>query len=58
MHEGISKPEPEKAALVEHLNGILPLDDSEKAFIEKLFVPRRIKRRQFIHHEGEFLSPI
>ena len=39
--------------LVQHLSGILPLDDNEKALVEELFVPKRIKRRQFIHHEGD-----
>ena len=43
----------ETTTLVQHLSGILPLDDNEKALVEELFVPKRIKRRQFIHHEGD-----
>ncbi len=53
MQKGVNRPEAKTAALVEHLNVILPLDDNEIALIEKLFVPKRIKRRQFIHHEGD-----
>lgn len=53
MHKKVTKPATEITALVEHLGGILPIDDYEKVIVEELFVPRRIKRRQFIHHEGD-----
>ena len=53
MHNGTTKPTTEIATLVEHLNGILALDTCEKAVLEELFVPKRIKRRQYIHHEGD-----
>lgn len=53
MDKRIIKSTTETATLVEHLSRILPLDDNEKALVEELFVPRRIKRRQFIHHEGD-----
>ena len=53
MHNGIDKSATGVAALVEHLNKILPLDHDEKTILEELFVPKRIKRRQFIHHEGD-----
>ncbi|MET1260522.1 Crp/Fnr family transcriptional regulator [Flagellimonas sp. DF-77] len=43
----------ETSALVDQLNRILALDPEEKAAIQKLFVPKRVKRRQFIHHEGD-----
>ena len=52
LHE-TTKPATNTIVLIEHLNGILPLDQSEKAAIESLFVPRRVKRRQFVHHEGD-----
>ncbi|MCI4671747.1 MAG: Crp/Fnr family transcriptional regulator [Bacteroidia bacterium] len=53
MYKNPSKFNSEIATLIKHLSEILPLNDNEKAIIEELFVPRRIKRRQFIHHEGD-----
>ena len=53
MHKGEIKSAVETTVLVEFLDGILPIDDNEKAIVEELFVPRRIKRRQFVHHEGD-----
>ncbi len=40
-------------ALIEYFNRILPLDEEEIAFVEKVFKERRIKKRQFILQEGE-----
>ena len=40
-------------ALIEYFNRILPLDEKEIAFVEKVFTERRIKKRQFILQEGE-----
>ncbi len=53
MDEPVAKPVKETAALLEYFNGILPIDDDEKRIVEQLFVPKRIKRRQFVHHEGD-----
>jgi len=53
MDNGVTHPIAETAALVEHLSKILPLDAKETAKVEELFVPKRIKRRQLIHHEGD-----
>lgn len=53
MDNGVTHPIAETVALVEHLSKILPLDAKETAKVEELFVPKRIKRRQLIHHEGE-----
>ncbi|MEM9051022.1 MAG: Crp/Fnr family transcriptional regulator, partial [Bacteroidota bacterium] len=53
MPRGVTNTVIGTTALVEFLNRILPIDDNEKAIVEELFVPRRIKRRQFIHHEGD-----
>ena len=53
MHHGSAKPATDSIVLIEHLNTILTLNQSEKAAIEQFFVPKRIKRRQFIHHEGD-----
>jgi len=39
--------------LIEYFNRILPLDEKEIAFVEKVFKERRIKKRQFILQEGE-----
>lgn len=40
-------------ALIEYFNRILPLNEKEIAFVEKVFKERRIKKRQFILQEGE-----
>ena len=53
MNNGVTHPIAGTAALVEHLSKILPLDAKETAKVEELFVPKRIKRRQLIHHEGD-----
>ena len=53
MDNGVTHPIAETAALVEHLSKILPLDAKEIAKVKELFVPKRIKRRQLIHHEGD-----
>ena len=39
--------------LIDYFETFLPLDDSERAFVEKVFQERKIKRKQFILHEGE-----
>jgi CRP-like cAMP-binding protein len=39
--------------LIDYFNKFLPLDDEEKAFVEKVFIERRVKRREFILQEGE-----
>ena len=52
MHKGV-KPATETATLIEHLGEVFPLDDSEIAMVDELFVPRRIKRRQIVHQEGD-----
>jgi CRP-like cAMP-binding protein len=39
--------------LIEYFNRLLPLDKEERAFVEKVFKERRIKKRQFILQEGE-----
>ena len=52
MHKGV-KPATETATLIEHLGKVFPLDDSEIAMVDELFVPRRIKRRQIVHQEGD-----
>lgn len=39
--------------LIDYFDKILPLDDEEMAFVEKVFKERRVKRRQFILQEGE-----
>ena len=53
MQKGINKSTIDTSPLDEYLSEILPLEDNEKSIIEELFVPKRIKRRQFIHHEGD-----
>ena len=53
MDHGVTQSTAETAALVKHLSKILPLDTKEIAKIEELFVPKRIKRRQLIHQEGD-----
>ena len=52
MDKGV-KPATETATLIEHLGKVFPLDDSEIAMVDELFVPRRIKRRQIVHQEGD-----
>jgi CRP/FNR family transcriptional regulator, anaerobic regulatory protein len=42
--------------LLEYFDKILPLDDAEKAFVEKVFIARRVKKRQFILQEGEICA--
>lgn len=39
--------------LIEYFNSHLTLNDKEKAFLEEVFVTRKIKRRQFILQEGD-----
>ena len=39
--------------LIEYFNNILPLDQEERAFVDKVFKERRVKRRQFILQEGQ-----
>ena len=39
--------------LIDYFNKILPLDDEEKAFVEEVFKPRNVKRRQFILQQGD-----
>ncbi|OJJ19865.1 cyclic nucleotide-binding protein [marine bacterium AO1-C] len=41
------------APLIDYFNNILPLNDAECAILEEVFKQRRIKRRQFILHEGD-----
>ncbi|MEM8763569.1 MAG: Crp/Fnr family transcriptional regulator [Bacteroidota bacterium] len=53
MHENLNEFAAETKTLIEYLNAILPLDENEKGIVQELFVPRRVKRRQFIHHEGD-----
>ncbi|MBK8297739.1 MAG: Crp/Fnr family transcriptional regulator [Saprospiraceae bacterium] len=45
-------------ALIEYFNRMLPLDEEEIAFVEKVFKERRIKKRQFILQEGEICKHI
>jgi len=42
--------------LIDYFNKLLPLDDEEKAFVEKVFKERKVKRRQFILQEGEICT--
>ena len=53
MHENLNESTGETKTLIEYLNAILPLDENEKGIVQELFVSRRAKRRQFIHHEGD-----
>ena len=53
MHENLNESTGETKTLIEYLNAILPLDENEKGIVQELFVSRRVKRRQFIHHEGD-----
>ena len=39
--------------LIDYFDKILPLDDEEKAYVEKVFKERKVKRKQFILQEGE-----
>ena len=39
--------------LIDYFNKLLPLDDEETAFIEEVFKPRNVKRRQFILQQGD-----
>ena len=39
--------------LIKYFNRLLPLDKEERAFVEKVFKERRIKKRHFILQEGE-----
>ena len=39
--------------LIEYFNRFLPLNEKEAAFVEEIFKERRVKKRQFILHEGE-----
>ncbi|OJJ14333.1 cyclic nucleotide-binding protein [marine bacterium AO1-C] len=40
-------------SLIDYFNGYLSLTKDEIAFVSKVFIPRRIKRRQFILQEGD-----
>lgn len=40
-------------ALIAYFNQLLPLDEAEKSFVEKVFKQRSVKRRQFILQEGD-----
>ena len=40
-------------ALIEYFNRILPLDEKEIAFVEKVFKERRVKKSQLILQQGE-----
>jgi len=42
--------------LIDYFNKILPLNEGEKSVVEKVFKERKIKRRQFILHEGEICN--
>ena len=39
--------------LIHYFNNIIHLDDEERAFVEKVFEARKVKRRQFILQEGD-----
>lgn len=39
--------------LIDYFNTLLPLNEEEEQFIEKIFKERQIKRRQFILQEGD-----
>ena len=39
--------------LIDYFNKLLPLDNEETAFIEEVFKPRNVKRRQFILQQGD-----
>ena len=39
--------------LIDYFNKLLPLDNEETAFIEEVFEPRNVKRRQFILQQGD-----
>ncbi|MCF8238912.1 MAG: Crp/Fnr family transcriptional regulator [Saprospiraceae bacterium] len=39
--------------LIDYFNNILPLNEEEKAFVERIFKERRVKRRQFILQDGD-----
>lgn len=42
-----------KKALIDYFENHLRLDEEEKAMVEEVFKERRVKRRQFILHEGD-----
>ncbi|MFY0672972.1 MAG: Crp/Fnr family transcriptional regulator [Bacteroidia bacterium] len=48
--------EPNTKPLIEYFEAYLPLDNSERSFLEQIFKKRRVKRRQFILQEGEISS--
>ena len=39
--------------LIDYFNKLLPLNNEEAAFIEEVFKPRNVKRRQFILQQGD-----
>ena len=39
--------------LIDYFEKYLPLSEEEKSFVEEVFKERSIKRRQFIHQEGD-----
>ncbi|MFT7232860.1 MAG: CRP-like cAMP-binding protein [Cyclobacteriaceae bacterium] len=39
--------------LIDYFNKLLPLDDEETAYVEEVFKPRNVKRRQFILQQGD-----
>lgn len=42
--------------LIEYFNKFIPLTKEELAFVENVFIERRIKRRQFILQEGDICN--
>lgn len=42
--------------LLDYFNSFLPLDEEEASAVVNAFHPRRIKRRQFILHEGDICT--
>ena len=41
------------APLIDYFENFLPLNDEEKSVVEETFLERRVRRRQFILHEGD-----
>ena len=39
--------------LIDYFENFLPLNDEEKSVVEETFMERRVRRRQFILHEGD-----
>ncbi|NKI30440.1 Crp/Fnr family transcriptional regulator [Croceivirga thetidis] len=53
MFKNITKSNIPITKLVKHINEVLLLNEKEEKVIKEVFTPRRIKRRQFVHHEGD-----